>query len=161
MKMKNYMMLLVLCVAMTGFNKSRQKSGSPDPVTYRGDTTKRIEPWTAKQLMAPADLAFIINDPNKKQPVIICVGPGALIKGSMDMGPANEKENLEKLKKQLSTLSRNANIVIYCGCCPFEHCPNIRPAFILINEMKFSNARLLNIEHNLKTDWIAKGYPKA
>lgn len=93
--MKNYMMLLVLCVAMTGFNKSHQKSGSPDPVTYRGDTTKRIEPWTAKQLMAPADLAFIINDPNKKQPVIICVGPGALIKGRWIWGLRMKKKILK------------------------------------------------------------------
>ena len=160
MKMKNYMMLVGLFLAMTGFNKIREKQGYPDRVTYTKDTTKRIEPWTEKQLMAPADLAAIINDPNEKKPVIICVGPGALIRGSMDMGPVNEKVNLEKLKQQLYKLSRDANVVIYCGCCPFEHCPNIRPAFILLNEMKFSNARLLNIEHNLKTDWIAKGYPK-
>ena len=159
--MKNYMVLVALFVAMTGYNKIREKPGSPDILSYTKDTTKRIEPWTEKQLMAPADLAAIINDPNEKKPVIICVGPGALIKGSMDMGPANEKVNLEKLKQQLNKLSRDANIVIYCGCCPFEHCPNIRPAFILLNEMKFSNARLLNIVHNLKTDWIAKGYPKA
>ncbi|HET7000710.1 MAG TPA: rhodanese-like domain-containing protein, partial [Puia sp.] len=102
-----------------------------------------------------------MNDPRQKKPIIICVGPGALIKGSLDMGPAKEKENLEKLKQQLSKLPRDANVVIYCGCCPFDHCPNIRPAFTVINEMKFSNAHLLNLEHNLKTDWIAKGYPKA
>ena len=75
------------------------------------------------------------------------------------MGPAHEKENLEKLKRQLIPLPKDADIVIYCGCCPFEHCPNIRPAFSLLNEMKFSNARLLNLEHNIKTDWISKGYP--
>jgi len=119
------------------------------------------EPWTAKQLMAPADLAAIITDPDVKKPVIICVGPGALIKGSLDMGPAKEKGNLEKLKQQLNKLPRDANVVIYCGCCPFEHCPNIRPAFVLLNEMKFSNAHLLNLEHNIKTDWVDKGYPQA
>jgi hypothetical protein len=134
---------------------------SPDVLTRRIYTTNIGEPWTARQLMAPADLAAMINDPNSKKPVIICVGPGALIKGSLDMGPAKEKENLEKLKQQLIKLSRDANVVIYCGCCPFEHCPNIRPAFTLINEMKFSNAHLLNIEHNINTDWIAKGFPKA
>jgi thiosulfate/3-mercaptopyruvate sulfurtransferase len=117
------------------------------------------EPWTASQLLAPADLASVINNPIEKKPVIISVGPGALIKGSLDMGPAHEKENLEKLKLQLSRLPKDADIVIYCGCCPFEHCPNIRPAFILLNEMKFSNAHLLNLEHNIKTDWVAKGFP--
>ena len=117
------------------------------------------EPWTADQLLAPADLAKTINDPNAKQPVIFSIGPGALIKGSTDIGPAKEKENLEKLKKQLEKLPRDTRIVIYCGCCPFEHCPNVRPAFNLLNEMKFTNHRLLNLEHNIKIDWLDKKYP--
>ena len=117
------------------------------------------EPWTSTQLMVPADLARIINDPKAEQPVIFCIGPGAIIKGSIDIGPAKEKENLSKLKLQLGNLPKNANIVIYCGCCPFEHCPNIRPAFTLLNEMKFTNHKLLNLDHNIKIDWINKGYP--
>ena len=128
-------------------------------IKYEGKRNIGPEPWSASQLLAPADLAAVINNPTGKKPIIICVGPGALIKGSLDMGPAHEKENLEKLKQQLSRLPKDADIVIYCGCCPFEHCPNIRPAFILLNEMKFSNAHLLNLEHNIKTDWVAKGYP--
>ncbi len=117
------------------------------------------EPWTSSQLLAPADLAKTINDPKAKQPLIFSVGPGALIKGSIDMGPAKDKENLNKFKEALGKLARDANIVIYCGCCPFEHCPNIRPAFSLLNEMHFINQKLLNIEHNIKTDWVNKGYP--
>ena len=119
------------------------------------------EPWTSGQLLDPADLAAVISDPKARKPLIVCVGPGALILGSLDMGPAKEKENLEKFKRQLSKLPKDANIVIYCGCCPFEHCPNIRPAFNLLNEMKFTNTHLLNLEHNIKTDWLAKGYPQA
>jgi hypothetical protein len=77
----------------------------------------------------------------------------------LDIGPAHEKTNLDRLKQELENLPRNADIVIYCGCCPFEHCPNIRPAFRLLNEMKFTNQKLLNIPHNIKTDWMDKGYP--
>lgn len=119
----------------------------------------RDEPWIPSQLLAPADLAKTISDPKAKQPIVICVGPGALIRGSIDTGPAKEKDNLNKLKLELGKLQKDANLVIYCGCCPFDHCPNIRPAFILVNEMKFTNAKLLNIEHNIKTDWVNKGYP--
>jgi thiosulfate/3-mercaptopyruvate sulfurtransferase len=119
------------------------------------------EPWTTEQLMAPAVLAAVINDPAAKKPVIICIGPGALIKGSVDIGPTKEKANLEKLRKELDRLPKDSDIVIYCGCCPFEHCPNIRPAFTLLNEMKFTNGHLLNIEHNIRTDWVDKGYPQA
>jgi len=51
----------------------------------------RSEPWKDSQLITPADLAAAINNPNAKKPLIICVGPGALIKGSVDMGPSKEK----------------------------------------------------------------------
>jgi thiosulfate/3-mercaptopyruvate sulfurtransferase len=128
-------------------------------VKYQEGKESGVEPWKDSQLLMPFDLATAINNPNAKKPFIICVGPGALIKGSVDMGPAHEKENLEKLKQRLAAIPRATDIVIYCGCCPFEHCPNIRPAFSLLNEMKFTHAHLLNLEHNIKTDWVAKGYP--
>jgi hypothetical protein len=120
---------------------------------------QKEEPWSQNQLLPAADLARIINDPKSNQPYIFSVGPGAIIKNSIDIGPAENKQNLNKLKQQLSNLPKDANIVIYCGCCPFVHCPNIRPAFTLLNEMKFANQKLLNIEHNIKVDWISKGYP--
>ena len=112
------------------------------------------EPWNASQLLAPADLAKFLDEPKEKQPYIFSVGPGAI-----DMGPARDSSNLSKFKKQLSIIPKDAKIVIYCGCCPFEHCPNIRPAFSLLNHMKFTNQKLLNLEHNIKIDWINKGYP--
>jgi thiosulfate/3-mercaptopyruvate sulfurtransferase len=120
---------------------------------------RAAEPWTESQLLAPADLAKMLGGPKDQQPVIICVGPGAVIKNSIDTGPAKDSLNLGRLRQQLVKLSRDGSVVIYCGCCPFEHCPNIRPAFSLLNEMKFTHQKLLNIEHNIKTDWISKGYP--
>lgn len=120
---------------------------------------QKDEPWTQNQLMPTADLARIINDSKANHPYIFCIGPGAIIKNSIDIGPAENKQNLNKLKLQLSNLPKDANIVIYCGCCPFVHCPNIRPAFTLLNEMNFTNQKLLNIEYNIKVDWINKGFP--
>ncbi|OGU14711.1 MAG: hypothetical protein A2X61_13700 [Ignavibacteria bacterium GWB2_35_12] len=117
------------------------------------------EPWTEHQLLAPADLAKALNDPKSPQPIIYSIGPQAIIKNSIDIGPAQEKGNLKKLKQQLNKLPKDANIVIYCGCCPFDKCPNIRPAFGLLNEMGFKKHKLLNLPHNLKVDWIDKGYP--
>lgn len=117
------------------------------------------EPWKKEQLMEPSELATIINNSQATQPFIYSVGPGANIKGSIEMGSAQEKENLDKFQTALSTLDKNTEIVILCGCCPFEHCPNIRPAFELLNELKFTNHKLLNLPHNLKVDWIDKGYP--
>lgn len=117
------------------------------------------EPWTEKQLMQPAVLVQIINEPNGKKPIILSIGFGGGIKGSKEIGPAKDKDGIENLKKELSRFSKDENIIIYCGCCPFENCPNVRPAFELLNEMKFTNHSLLNLSHNLKVDWIDKGYP--
>jgi hypothetical protein len=118
-----------------------------------------FDPWKPAQLLSPGDLAKVIGDPQARQPFIFCIGPGAVIKGSIDIGPARDSSNLNKLRLQLSKLPKDAMVVIYCGCCPFEHCPNIRPAFTLLNEMKFTHPQLLNLEHNIKIDWINKGYP--
>lgn len=117
------------------------------------------EPWRQDQLMNPADLARKLNDGIGKKPVIFSIGPAGTIKGAVDIGPSSETKNFDKLRQELGRLPKETNIVIYCGCCPFEHCPNIRPAFSLLNEMKFTNHKLLNLPHNLKADWIDKGYP--
>jgi thiosulfate/3-mercaptopyruvate sulfurtransferase len=171
--MKYPIVVIVIYILLSGFSGNERKSCPAQEAGLMRQTTgsnstpseikqnKNQEPWTSGQLMNPADLASVISDPKARKPLIFCVGPGALILGSLDMGPAKEKENLEKFKLQLSKLPKDANIVIYCGCCPFEHCPNIRPAFSLLKEMKFTNAHLLNLEHNIKTDWVAKGYPQA
>ena len=117
------------------------------------------DPWTEKQLMPPSELAKIINDSTSIKPIIFGIGFGGGIKGAIDVGPGKEKESIEKLKAELNKLSKDADIVIYCGCCPFKDCPNIRPAFTLLNEMKFTNHKLLNLSQNLKTDWLDKNYP--
>lgn len=115
--------------------------------------------WTNDQLMQPTELAQLIQQ-KKPLPIILSIGPGALISHSIDIGPTQEKAGLDKLKKQLSTLSKDTAIVVYCGCCPFEHCPNVRPAIQALKDMHFTNYKLLNLEHNIKKDWIDKDYPK-
>ncbi len=116
------------------------------------------DPWTAKQLLAPADLNKTLNNPKAPKTYIYSIGYQAIIKNSIDIGPGGEKENQKKLKQQLSKLPKDANIVIYCGCCPFSRCPNVRPVFLMLNEMGFKNHKLLNLPQNIKVDWIDKGY---
>ena len=119
---------------------------------------QKPENWTAGQLMAPADLATTLQS-KKDIPVIYNVGPGAIIPHSIDIGITSEEENLERFKKAISKLPKTTNIVVYCGCCPYDHCPNVRPAIDVLQKMKFINYHLLDLPHNIKTDWIAKGYP--
>lgn len=116
------------------------------------------EPWSEEQLIKPAEFAKMINEEDPEV-LIYSIGPAGLIRNSVEIGPAKEEGNLSKLEKEVSELPRDANIVIYCGCCPFKDCPNIRPAFTLLNSMQFTNHRLLDIPQNLKVNWIDEGYP--
>ena len=116
--------------------------------------------WTGKQLMEPTKLAAILKA-NKNMPVVFSVGPGATIPHSINIGMVKDKANLDKLKTQLATLPKKTKIVVYYGCCPFERCPNIRPAIDVLKEMKFTNYYLLNLPNNIRKDWIDKGYPVA
>ncbi len=117
------------------------------------------EPWTDKDLKDPAALAATLSDPQAPKPVIFNIGPVQQIKGAIAIGPAKTQANLDRLKAQLAKLPKDKEVIIYCGCCPFSRCPNVRPAFELLKKMKFANGKLLNLSTNLKVDWISKGYP--
>lgn len=121
---------------------------------------KQEEPWSAKQLMNPEDLAKVLTDSDStNDPVIINIGPSGSIKGAIDVGPVNETKGLNLLKDKINTIPKDKEIVIYCGCCPFSDCPNIRPAFNVLTKQGYSNHRLLNLPSNLKVDWIDKNFP--
>ncbi|KMQ61624.1 hypothetical protein ACM46_16675 [Chryseobacterium angstadtii] len=120
---------------------------------------QKQDPWNENQLMDPALLASKITANKTKDIVIISVGPEAIIKGSVDIGSTREPENLEKLRNYLKNIPKGKEVIIYCGCCPFVKCPNIRPAFNLLMEMGFKNAKLLNLPKNIKADWLDKDYP--
>lgn len=136
---KNFLFITVLITA--------QKTWAQNP-----------ENWTSKQLIEPSALAKVIQS-GKDLPVIISVGPGGTIPNSIETGMAKEKDNLDTLKNKLKALPKDTKIVIYCGCCPFEHCPNVRPAIAVLKDLKFTNYQLLDLPHNIKADWIDKGYP--
>ena len=142
--MKKMILLLSLCAILFSTHVIAQENS---------------DVWRLEQLMAPSDLASVIKNPSVNAPLIISVGPSGLIKGAINIGPTNEKENLKKLKQLLLNENRDREIVIYCGCCPFKNCPNVRPAFSLLNSMRFTNHKLLDLPHNLKADWINYGYP--
>lgn len=115
--------------------------------------------WTGSQLMKPETLVKIIRAGQKLK--IYNIGVVQNIKGAVNMGAASEKENLKKFAEVLKGIPANTALVVYCGCCPMDKCPNIRPAFQLLNDLKFKNAKLLELPVNVKTDWIDKGYPLA
>lgn len=120
------------------------------------------DPWTPDQAITPADFAKALQSDHA--PVIFMVGPRILfngdhIRGANFAGPAGTDAGLALLKQQASKIPSDADIVLYCGCCPMDHCPNIRPAFRALHDAGFSHVTIVSIPTNLHTDWTEKGYP--
>jgi thiosulfate/3-mercaptopyruvate sulfurtransferase len=113
-------------------------------------------------LINPEDLIPMLTSSDK--PVILNVGPWLLyrqahIPDAVYIGPGSDKQSLEQLKAHVKSLSKKKAIVLYCGCCPWDHCPNVRPALKQLTDLGFTNVKVLYIAHNLGTDWVYKGYP--
>ena len=130
----------------------------------RGDEKKPSDPWSNSQTLRPADLASELAETNGTPPTIVYVGfhtlfAGGHIPGASFHGTASSEQGLVEMRKWADGLSRSTNLVIYCGCCPFEKCPNVRPAFTALSRMGFKKLRVLILPTNLATDWVAKGYP--
>lgn len=126
-------------------------------VSYAQISSK--DPWTSEQLMDPAILAQKVENKDLDDILLLSIGFDALIPGSETIGPTEKKANVEKLRAFLTDLPKDQEIVIYCGCCPMDVCPNIRPAFSMLQEMRFKNAKLLNLTTSIKADWMDHDYP--
>jgi thiosulfate/3-mercaptopyruvate sulfurtransferase len=117
------------------------------------------DPWTSNDLVQPKDVAARL-----KTPLVIHVGFPVLyrsvhITGSVYAGPGSQAEGIELLKKTVAGQPKDREIVLYCGCCPWEKCPNMRPAFAALHEMGYSRVKAMVVPENLKVDWVDKGYP--
>ena len=122
------------------------------------------DPWTAAQTIAPADLANELHAERDPALTIIYVGfrtlySGAHIPGATFHGPGSTEQGIADLKKFASTLPKNSNLVVYCGCCPLDRCPNLRPAFSALRDMGFTHLRVLILPTSFAADWVEKGLP--
>ncbi|HET7105893.1 MAG TPA: hypothetical protein VFI38_03720 [Candidatus Acidoferrum sp.] len=121
------------------------------------------DPWTKAQTVQAADLAKELGDA-KNAPTVLFVGFKRLyssghIKGAQYHGTAGSEEGLKELAVWVAGIPRTTSLVIYCGCCPMERCPNIRPAFKALQGLGFKNLRVLLLPQDFATDWAGKGYP--
>jgi thiosulfate/3-mercaptopyruvate sulfurtransferase len=111
-------------------------------------------------------LVTVLQSSDREKPLMIQVGSHVLyaqahIPGSEYIGPASSNSGLQQLRKRVESLSRNKFIVLYCGCCPWGHCPNVKPADDALHAMGFTNVKVLYIANNFGADWVDKGYPTA
>ena len=119
-------------------------------------------PPSSPALMQPDALVKALQANPK--PTVLYVGPRFLyaqehITGAEFIGPASDPQSLERLRKRATTLGKKAAIVLYCGCCPWEHCPNIRPAYKELHALGFTNVKALYLPTSFGTDWVEKKFP--
>jgi rhodanese-related sulfurtransferase len=143
--------LIVAAPAESAPGNSQGKATAPSPIP-------------APHLINPQDLAKILQSPKGERPLLIYVGfrfpyTQAHIPGSEYYGPAANEAVVQQLRQHVEGLARNRFIVIYCGCCPWSHCPNVKPAYEALHSLGFSKLKVLHIPDNLGTDWVDKGYP--
>jgi rhodanese-related sulfurtransferase len=122
------------------------------------------DPWKSSELLEPAALAASLQAGKSKPPVILAVAFPVLYNNkhlphAIFAGPGSTPAGIDALKKAVADLSKDSDIVIYCGCCPMEKCPNVRPAYSTLKQMGFTMVRVLRVPTNMATDWFDKGYP--
>src|SRR5271165_6795767 len=100
----------------------------------------------AAQLIQPDALSQLLKSKGTDKPLVFQVGSHVLyaeahIPGSTYAGPGSQPAGLELLRGTTATLSKSQPIVLYCGCCPWDHCPNLGPAFQKLHELGFTNVK--------------------
>lgn len=122
------------------------------------------DPWTVQQAVQPTDFANELQQEKDPYPTVIYVGvkalyEGAHIPGAVFYGPGSTEQGLTALKKFAASLPKNSDVVLYCGCCPLEKCPNLRPAFTALKGNGFARLRVLILPTSFNDDWVEKGFP--
>jgi rhodanese-related sulfurtransferase len=111
----------------------------------------------------PKDLAAALQAKNGA-PALFHVGFAVMyrskhIPGSIYAGPGSQADGLDALKTAVAKLPHDREIALYCGCCPFDRCPNVRPAVALLQQLGFTRVKVLHIPTNFGADWVDHGYP--
>jgi thiosulfate/3-mercaptopyruvate sulfurtransferase len=154
--------LIVMCCVVVALVWAGRASGNRSG--GNSAAARATELWTDAQTVQPAELVKELGAKGKNRPVVVCAGfstlyEGAHVPGAVFHGPASQPEGLADLKKWAEGIPRSSNLVVYCGCCPFAKCPNIRPAFEALRAMGFQHLRVLVLPDNFYKDGYSKGYP--
>lgn len=148
--------LLAIC-ALYGMSVQAQQTAARPLVQTDTDIPSQA-------MLQPAELVQMLNTSAK--PLVLQTGSHVLyaeahIPGSEYAGPAGTSAGKEALRARVSGLDKDTLIVIYCGCCPWSRCPNIKPAYQQLRSLGFTNVKALYLAENFGTDWVDKGYPVA
>ena len=121
-------------------------------------------PWQDNQIIQPEQLVKLLSADKGEKPLVLCVGfsvlyQGGHIVGAKFAGPTARPQGIQALKRAVQGVPKDKSIVVYCGCCPWNRCPNVRPAFTTLQDLGFTHVKVLSIPTNFRDDWVDKGFP--
>jgi thiosulfate/3-mercaptopyruvate sulfurtransferase len=116
------------------------------------------------RLIQPEALVQLLKAGEKEKPTILQVGSRVMfsqahIPGSEYAGPGSQTSGIQSLENTVASLPKEKQIILYCGCCPWNRCPNVGPAYKRLHDLGFTNVKVLYIANNFGDDWVNKGYP--
>lgn len=117
-------------------------------------------------LIPPAELSAQLAQKSANPPLILQVGSKMMyaqahIPGAEYIGAGSQGSGIDALKARVAALKKSAQIILYCGCCPWGRCPNVGPAYAALAAAGFTNVKVLYLENDFGTDWADKGYAVA
>ena len=109
-------------------------------------------------------LNLLLKSAAKEKPLVLQVGSRIMfsqahIPGSEYAGPGSQPTGIQSLESEVSSLPKNKYLVLYCGCCPWDRCPNVGPAYRRLHALGFTKVKVLYLANNFGDDWVSKGYP--
>jgi thiosulfate/3-mercaptopyruvate sulfurtransferase len=147
--------MIALLVMLPGLFAQAQSSAPSESSAFSIPKAKLIQPEELNQLLKAG---------GEDKPLVLQVGSRVLfdqahIAGAEYGGAGSQAAGLQQLQGRVAPLSRNTFIVLYCGCCPWNRCPNIAPAMKVLRDLGFTRVKALYIADNFGADWADKGYP--
>lgn len=155
------MCVMALLVVLAGAADAQTTDPAPQGASASADAQ-----IPAAELLQPAELAQLLRSSDAGKPLILQVGSHVLyaqahIPGAEYAGAGAQEAGLQALRSRVKDLKRDQRLVIYCGCCPWNKCPNIRPAYRQLHALGFTQVKVLYLADDFGTDWVDKGYPVA
>lgn len=137
---------------------------TPAPAQTPGSSATSATTIPAAQQIQPAELSKILTS-KSGAPLVIQVGSHiffqeAHIPGAVYAGPGSQPSGLQAIEAAVASTPKDKFIVLYCGCCPWNRCPNVGPAFQRLHDLGYTNVKVLYLANNFGDDWVRKGYPR-
>lgn len=135
------------------------------PAQFSGNAVSPASAFSIpqSQLIQPDALNRMLLTGGDVKPLVLQVGSHVMysqahIPGALYAGPGSQPDGLKLLESIVSKAPKNKFIVLYCGCCPWNHCPNVGSAFKRLHDQGFTNIKVLYLANNFGDDWLYKGY---